>query len=451
VFIVLLTGLSMVTAIVGLLAVMYTAVNGRPVEIGMKLNIMHTQRMTLTGLLVAGALMAGCAVSTTQASTITTTGSGQNATPQATQPGTAPVAPTALPTRVTATTSSVAADGALALASPLISAGFDTTSKVTAVNVMPGQTVKKGDVLATLDPVSLNTALQTAQASLTLLKAQIAKNLAPAMQTDIENAKATLNSAYAAYDELKSVPTASTVEQALRTWNQAKNSLYMTQLDRDKTCQIKPGSTTEEDVKKAMTDGECKRADLNVQSTELKERIAYQAYLDAQKPAADTDLIKSWASVVQAQSSLATLQNGVSDEQKAIYDLQVKQAQVTVDRAQRRLQQAKLISPCDCTVQDVSLSVGATSTNGAITLLDSSQITFQTTNLNERDVVNMKSGQIATIRLKAFTDPITGTVDAVLPMSSGTLSTIALYSVIIHIDSPMNDLRPGMTGEVDIH
>ena len=408
------------------------------------------------GLLIAGLLMTACQTSTTQAST--TTGSGQSGAAQAV--AAAPAAtPTALPSRYVATTTSVAADGALTLATPLVSATFDATGKVTAVHAVPGQTVKKGDVLAELDPSTLNIALQKAQESLTLQKAQIALNLAPAKQTDIDNSKGALNSAYAAYNELKSGPTASTVEQALRTWNQAKDTLYNSQLGRDTTCGLLPGASNADAWKLAMGNPKCKQSDLGVQVDELKERSAYQAYLTAQEPASQTDLTKSWAAIVQAQSSLATLQNGVSDQQKVIYDLQLKQVQIAVERAQRNLQQAKLVSPCNCVVQEVTLSVGAAAGSGSgVTLLDLSQITFQTSNLNERDVVAMKSGLPATIRLKAFTGTITGTVDAVLPVSSGTLSTVALYTVILHLDPTGTqssqttvDLRPGMTGQAEIN
>ena len=167
--------------------------------------------------------------------------------------------------------------------------------------------------------------------------------------------------------------------------------------------------------------------------------------------AEDTDIGTLPVQLRQAQTSLATLQNGVSDQQKAIYDLQIKQVETTVERAQRNLQAARLLSPCNCVVQEAPLSVGATASSAsAITLLDLSEITFQTTNLNERDVVNMKSGLPATIRLKAFTETFTGTVDAVLPVSSGTLSTVALYTVILRLDTTNVDLRPGMTGQAEI-
>lgn len=239
------------------------------------------------------------------------------------------------------------------------------------------------------------------------------------------------------------------VSNALRSWNQAKNSLYQAQLNRASTCGFGT-NPSEDEVKKAMGDPHCKQADLSVQSADLRERAAYQSYLDAQAPATQDELTKAYASVVQAQSNLATLQNGVSADQKAVYDLQLKQAQVTVDRASRDLAQAKLIAPCDCTVQEVGLSVGATA-NGSVTLLDTAQLRFATSNLDEQDVVMLKTGQTATIRLKAFDQTFTGKVGAVLPISSGTQGTVSLYTVLIDLDSTSAALLPGMTGQAEIN
>ena len=400
------------------------------------------------GLLIAGLLMTACQTSTTQASS--TTGSAQTAAIPVGQVS-QNAAPTPLPTRAVATTTSIAADGSLSLTKSLVNVSFDTSGKVTAIYVTPGQSVKKGDVLAEVDTTTLNTAIKEAQQSLELQKAQIAKSLAPAKQTDIDNAKAALNSAYASYNALKAGPSDSAVEQALRNLNQAKNSLYSSQLGRDQTCGLKPGYSSDEDWRKALGDPECKQADMGVQSAEMRVTAANQSYIDAQAPTSQTDLTSSWANVVQAQTSLATLQSGVSDQQEAIYDLQIKQAETKVERAQSALLSAKLLSPCDCVVQSVPLSLGATASSGSpISLLDLSEITFQTTNLNERDVVNMKAGLPASIRLKAFTNTFTGTVDAVLPLSSGTLSTVALYTVILSVDKANADLRPGMTGQAEI-
>jgi hypothetical protein len=58
-----------------------------------------------------------------------------------------------------------------------------------------------------------------------------------------------------------------------------------------------------------------------------------------------------------------------------------------------------------------------------------------------------------TIRLKAFTQTFTGKVGTILPLSSGTLSSVALFTANINIDpTPANVvLLPGMTGQAEIN
>ena len=367
----------------------------------------------------------------------------------ATQTG-AQAAPAAQATVAPALT--VAVDGALALTKPLITLSFESSGVISTVLVSPGKTVKKGDVMAEIDGAILDTAVQKAQEQLALKQAQIDSSLAPPQQTDIDAAKAALATAYASYNELKQGPSAIDVDSALRAWNQSKNSLYSNQVGRDQTCGIKPGYSSAEDWKQALTHLGCKQADMSVQSSETGERNAHQAYIDAQAGPTQEALTKSWTGVVQAQSSLDKLLAGVSDAQKKVYDLQLEQARLTIDRAKRDLTKRQLISPCTCVVQDVTLVPGAAS-GGNVTLLDVSQgaVRFQTSNLNERDVVNIEPGQAATLRLKAFEKAFTGKVLAIVPASSGTLGTVALYTAIIAIDPGSDMLLPGMTGQASIN
>ncbi|MCL5995973.1 MAG: HlyD family secretion protein [Chloroflexi bacterium] len=400
-------------------------------------------------LVLAGVLLVACQNEATPAVQGQPDGSNVSGTAQ---PGAAPAAmPTALPTRVVTASDTVAVDGVLDLASPLISASFEDIGLVTTLNVSPGQVVKKGDVLAELSATSLTTALEKAQESLALQEAQIAKSLAPSEQTDIDTAKASLAAAYAAYNEVKAGPSSHDVESALRSYNQAKNSLYSSQLGRDRACNRPDGSWDAEAEKKAKTDPECKQADLAVEASELNVTSSYQKYLEAQEPATQEDLTKAWASVVQAQASLNSLQSGATDEETQIYDVQLAQAKLTVERAERDLEKAKLISPCDCVVQEVNMSAGATSEDATITLLDTLQLKFLTTNLTEQDVIKLQAGQTATIRLRAYEQNFSGTVNAILPLSSGTQGSLALYTAILDIDPGDAVLQPGMTGQAEIN
>ena len=404
---------------------------------------MQTHNLKRICLLMAGTLVVLVACNTKATSTVSPGQFGNAAS------GTR-VAPTALPTRVVTATTTVAADGELALFGPVMSAAFETTGKVAVVNVVPGQTVKKGELLAELDSTTLSNTLQQAEQALALQQLQIANSISSTKQTDVDVARANLASAYAAYNELKAGPSTHTVEQALRTWNEAKNSLYSAQLKRDEACGIKPGQTGEGDVKIAKTNTDCKAPDLDVQGAETQVATAYQAYLDAQKPATSDDLTKSWSSVASAQSSLASLLKGATAEQMQVYQVQLSQTQVTVDRAKRDLEKVKLYSPCDCVVQAVNLNVGTDAGSG-VDLMDMSQLRFHTASLNEQNVVKLKAGQKVDIRLKAFDKTFTGKVSYIIPLSTSTSDSLALFTAIIELDATDAGLLPGMTGQATIY
>ena len=358
-------------------------------------------------------------------------------------------AETPLPTRAVAPRTTIAADGSLVLATPLIVASFEVSAKVTHVNVTPGQAVKKGDVLAELDSAQLTEALTRAQEQLTLKENETALSLAPAKKGDLDSAKASLASAYARYTELKKGPAKSDIDQALHSWNEAKNSLNSQQISRDGVCRIDPNTAIEKQ-NVDRNNPKCKQADLLVQSSEISERSAYHKYLDAQKPPTSDKLAQANSDILSAQASLAKLQNGVSAEQRKVYDLQLAQTKLAVVRAQRNLAKAQLISPCACVVQDVNLTVGANASGAGISLLDVSAVQFRTTNLSERDVVQMQPGQAVSVRLKAYDQSFVGKVNAVLPLSSGTQGNAATFTVLVGLEPAQVPLLPGMTGQAEI-
>ncbi len=343
---------------------------------------------------------------------------------------------TAVPTGAIVSVPIIAVDGVLTLASPPATASFETSGRVIAVNVRPGMSVKTGDVLAMLDGTALSLTLQLAQEKLALQQAQIAKSLAPALGTDLDTARASLASAHASYNIARQSATALDIDSALRSWNQAKNTLYNTQLNRDSVCATNKG-------------GKCDVAELGVKSAEVSERAAHDKYLVIQQPPTQDKLTQSWSGVVQAQTALAKLEASATTEQKKIYDLQLAQATLAVQRAQRDLAKLKLLSPCDCRVQAVTLALGGTET-GSVTLLEPSQLQFQTTNLSERDVINVRPGMKAVIRLKAVVQPIPAKVGVILPISSGAQGTTALFTTLITPDVADPALLPGMTGQAEI-
>jgi len=355
-----------------------------------------------------------------------------------------------LPTRAVVPRNAVAAEGALALATPPLQLSFDVSARITAVNVVAGQAVKAGVVLAQVDDGQLRDALQQARDQLALAEAQAAQQLAAARPSDISNAKAALNSAVARYNELKQGTSPLEIEEALRSLNQAKNDLYSTQLTRDVEC---GWSAAKPEVDKiSPTDPDCKFSQYSVANQERNVTSANLRYEDAKQPPTKDKLLQAYADVVSARANVAKLETGASDEQRRASDLQLEQSRVAVARAERSLEKAQLVSPCDCTVQEVALVTGGISSPGAtaVTLLRLDNIRFRTSNLTERDVTDVRIGAPAGLRLRAFEQPFTGKVRAILPQSSGTQGTNALFTVIIELDPTGEALLPGMTGEAEI-
>jgi multidrug efflux pump subunit AcrA (membrane-fusion protein) len=355
-----------------------------------------------------------------------------------------------LPTRAIAPRKAIAAEGALALATPPLQLSFDVSSRITAVNVAPGQEVKVGDVLAQVDDGQLKDALQQAREQLALAEAQSAQQLAPAHPSDIASARAALNSAMARYDELKQGPSPLEIDEALRSLNQAKNDLYSAQLGRDVEC---GWSASMPEVDKVNRDDpDCKYNQYVVANQERNVASANLRYQDAQQPPSKDKLLQAYADVVSARSNLAKLQAGASEEQRRVADLQLAQSRVAVARAERSLEKAQLVSPCDCTVQEVALTLGGISSPGAtaVTLLRLDNIRFRTSNLTERDVTDVRIDATVSLRLRAFELPFTGKVRAILPQSSGAEGANALFTVVIELDPTDEALLPGMTGEAEI-
>jgi multidrug resistance efflux pump len=237
----------------------------------------------------------------------------------------------------------------------------------------------------------------------------------------------------------------------LRNWNSAKNNLYQSQLARDAECGWSAGQAEKDKVTTGNPD--CRYNQWQVSSAELNERSAFLRYTEAQKPPTRDRIAQAYADLLSARANLEKAKAGPSDQQRQLSDLRLEQSRVAVQRAERNLAKARLLSPCDCSVQEVTIVPGAISAAAApaITLVQLNALRFQTRNLTERDVVLVREGTPVTIRLRAFEQSLSGTVRAVLPRSAGTQGNAALFTVIIDVEATAgNTPLPGMTGQAEI-
>src|SRR5215212_4379333 len=102
---------------------------------------------------------------------------------------------------------------------------FGASGTITAVKVKPGDVVTKGQVLAQLDPTSLNMAVVQAQANLQSAQAKLDQLKAGPTVKDLTTAQTNLASAQAKLAALKAPPTAADLANAQASLKSAQAKL----------------------------------------------------------------------------------------------------------------------------------------------------------------------------------------------------------------------------------
>ena len=159
------------------------------------------------------------------------------------------------------------------------------------------------------------------------------------------------------------------------------------------------------------------------------------------------------ATLKNAQVYLAALTGGtVPPDATGTALLQLKQDQLAVQTAQEDLDGIRLIAPFSGEVAAVTASVGDYVSPGQIILVisDVNHMHIETTDLSERDVPEVKLGQVATVSIKALNQNVSGKVSAISP-TADTLGGDVVYKVVILLDTIPSNLRAGMSVDVQFN
>ncbi len=372
---------------------------------------------------------------------------------------------TAIPTGVT-----VLADGAVQAARPLLPLAFETGGKLLAVNVQPGDVVQVGEVIATLDDAALqeaiaNAALQVAQAENGVAQAQAELDRLLAWQPDelaIAAAEANLTAAETALANAQTSDAAAgnsltsanvSINQAQRALEDAQRA-YNTAFDPGREWEL--NDPWRADFLKAERDG----ATRAVEMAQEQLRVAQANYALAAAGLNNDTAVSAQANLSNAQQALAQAQQGPRPEEITAARLRLEQAQISLEQSQLGWQQAEnalnkaqLVAPWTAVVLTVDAASGALVGGGSpiVTLLDTTQLEFHTTNLSERDLAQIEPGNAVLVTLKTYpNDPLAGTVLRIGLQAGGTVGDAATFPVIIALDATDLDIRPGMTGRAEI-
>ncbi len=275
---------------------------------------------------------------------------------------------------------------------------FQTSGRVTKVNVQVGDMVKKGDILMQLDTTNLEYALKTAQDNLTIAQA----NYDSAKITNSENADQ-VKVAKAALDK-----AAATLAQAQSAYDQVATAPNIGMLS---------------------------------QSTALQ-----QASLDYQSALATFNSAVAGINSIPLETAKTQLDN----------------AQTAVQQAQDNLDQAKIVAPYDGQIAAVDYNVGdmasagnttstssTTTGNPAVTIVNLSSLQVAAT-LSELDVVKIKDGDTAQLTLDALPGKTyTATVAEIDPVGTVTQGVVN-YDVVFDVNNGDHSIKPGMTANLTI-
>ncbi len=348
--------------------------------------------------------------------------------------------PTPLPTPIQVYQTTIVADGQVVLPLPPQTFTFQVSGvsgTIEEVYVVPGQRVKKGELIARMDDTDLRNALARAEASLASLEAQIANESAPALPGDIAEAEASLTAAQAELERLLNLPSDEAITQAAADLRLREIELRQAQEAYDAV---------------AYADG----VGMSPQAAQLQQAtINYEranaAYTEATKPATEAQIASAELQVVQAQNRLDKLQTGLRPEAIAANEARLKESQLQVAEARANLTKAQLFAPWDGEVTALNASPGMSSGSASVTLAQTEPLRFATTNFSERNLGDIQPGDKADIYLKAYPNtPLPAVVYRVELESTAKDGDIALFTVYFDFNSGDFEVQPGMTGRAEI-
>jgi multidrug efflux pump subunit AcrA (membrane-fusion protein) len=296
---------------------------------------------------------------------------------------------------------------------------FGSAGKVAAVNVQPGQTVRAGQVLATLDTSSLQAALTQSQATLASAQAKLSLDQAGPTAQSLSQSQASVRTAQS---QLQSAQTA-------LTDTEANNAISVAQ------AQAAGGDVLAAAKAKAQQSNHQAQAQVNSAQVQLQN----------------------------AQEALAALQQGTTSQQQQMDQSQVQIAQINVDSAQKALSQGTLTAPVDGVIGAVNITTGQSVSSGGSSSSSSTsssssspQISvltpgaFQVTgSVSDTQVNQIAVGQRALVTPAGSTQAVKGQVTAVAAEATVT-SGVATFPVTIALDGSNPSLHSGVSASITV-
>jgi multidrug efflux pump subunit AcrA (membrane-fusion protein) len=320
-----------------------------------------------------------------------------------------------------------------------------------------GSTVKQGDVIARLDPSTLDAEIAKAEAGLALAQANLDRVKAGpqpeqvlAAQSAVSVTQAAVTQAAASRDEVRKGATQAEIDQAKADLQQAYLQMFDARNKRD----VLKGDHDKGTASQKQVDDANELyviANRQYEAMQLKLDKLLAGAEPAAVRAAQAGVSAVDAELAAQQAQLDRLLAGASAADIAVLEASVAQAQAGLDRAKAVREQADIVAPFDGTISDVLIRDGQYVNAGQpiVLLGDLSRMQIETTDLNEKDVAGLKIGDKVMVTVDALPGvQVEGTIAQIAPKSSKT--TGVNYTVTIDLTQVPDGLRWGMTTLVEM-
>jgi HlyD family secretion protein len=349
---------------------------------------------------------------------------------------------------------------------------FQVSGTVTAIDVSAGQTVTAGQVLATIDGSSLQTALTQAQANLTAAQAKLTADQSSSSTSSstvaqqVATARTTLANDQTAYNDTIAVnaQTMTNDQQAVSAAQAAVNS--------DNQSVAHAQQTYNTDGCNSTSSATCQTDQQNL-ATAQQQQSKDQQSLSTAQTAVPTDTVRAQQSADQAAAKVASDRTALSSavsgsgttstasQASAIAqdDAGLSQAQQAVTTAQTAVSEATLTAPTDGQVAQINLAVGSTTSSPSSAASASSTASttqfilltpgsFQVTStVSDSEISQVAVGQHAVVTAAGSTNGLPATVTSVGVIATVS-SGVATFPVTVQITGGHPSLRDGMSAAV---
>lgn len=310
----------------------------------------------------------------------------------------------------------------------------EVAGQIVELTVDVGDRVAAGDLLVRIDSTTLAAQREQALAGLLAAQAQLDLLLEDPEASELEAARAAVNAASEAYQQIQAGPKEEDLVIAESQLRQAEAAVARAQAAYDRVA-WNPAIA-------ALPESE------QLQQATLQLEAAQAQYDKVVQGATADAIAAAYAQLAQARAQLERLEQGAKAAQIEAAEAQVKQAETALYLAQLQLEKATVEAPVDSVVAQVQTSVGSMAAPGApLVLLLSEQVKIVIA-VEERRLGEIEIGQPATLRVDAYPDrTFAGTITNIAPAVDASTRTV---QVTIRPAAETPVLKQGMSALVSL-